>query len=53
MFTGLVEEVGKISKIEKTSTGEYLIQVKCSLISPQKLSIGESVAVRRLLAGVT
>tara|TARA_B100001142_G_scaffold101279_3_gene103405 strand:+ start:686 stop:1279 length:594 start_codon:yes stop_codon:yes gene_type:complete len=45
MFTGLVEEVGKISKIEKTSTGEYLIQVKCSLISPQKLSIGESVAV--------
>ena len=53
MFTGIVEEVGKISSIKKLKSGEYILSIKCKKISPSTLSIGDSVAVNGACLTVT
>lgn len=53
MFTGIVEEVGRISSIKKLKSGEYLLSIKCKKISPSNLSIGDSVAVNGACLTVT
>ena len=45
MFTGIIEEVGKISSINKLKTGEYVLSISCKKIKPFNLSIGDSIAV--------
>ena len=53
MFTGIVEEVGRISSIKKLKSGEYVLSIKCKKISPSNLSIGDSVAVNGACLTVT
>jgi riboflavin synthase len=53
LFTGIVEEVGKISSIKKLKSGEYILSIKCKKISPSTLSIGDSVAVNGACLTVT
>ena len=45
MFTGIVEEVGRISSIKKLKSGEYVLSIKCKKISPSTLSIGDSETI--------
>ena len=53
MFTGIIEEVGKISNIKKLKSGEYLLSVNCKKIIPARLSIGDSIAVNGVCLTVT
>ena len=53
MFTGIIEEVGKISSINKLKTGEYVLSISCKKIKPFNLSIGDSIAVNGTCLTVT
>ena len=45
MFTGIVEDVGKIEKKILQKTGEYLIRIKCNMLNTKNFKLGESIAV--------
>ena len=44
MFSGIVEEVGKVKKLLDKG-GEKEIEIELSKIDPNELKIGESIAV--------
>ena len=45
MFTGIVEEIGILSKIENINSGEKLITIKCKKILKPKLKLGDSISI--------
>ena len=53
MFTGIVEDVGKIEKKILQKTGEYLIRIKCNMLNPKNFQLGESIAVNGVCLTVT
>ena len=53
MFTGIVEEVGFLSKIQKINSGERLITIKCKKILSPKLKLGDSIAINGTCLTVT
>jgi riboflavin synthase len=53
LFTGIVEKVGEIKKVDLLKTGEFLIRVECRSLNPESFSIGESVAVNGICLTVT
>ena len=53
MFTGIVEDVGKIEKKILQKTGEYLIRIKCNMLNPKNFKLGESIAVNGVCLTVT
>jgi len=53
LFTGIIEEVGKISNIKKLKSGEHLLSISCKKINPGRLSIGDSIAVNGACLTVT
>ena len=53
LFTGIVEKVGEIKKVDLLKTGEFLIRVECRSLNPESFSIGESVAVNGVCLTVT
>jgi len=50
MFTGIVEEIGFIKGIKKTSAGAF-IEIKCSLVCSD-IKIGDSIAVNGVCLSV-
>ncbi len=53
MFTGIVEDVGKIEKKILQKTGEYLIRIKCNMLNTKNFKLGESIAVNGVCLTVT
>lgn len=53
MFTGIVEEVGILSKIENINSGEKLITIKCKKILKPKLKLGDSISINGTCLTVT
>ena len=53
LFTGIVEDVGKIEKKILQKTGEYLIRIKCNILNPKNFKLGESIAVNGVCLTVT
>ena len=53
MFTGIVEDVGKIEKKILQKTGEYLIRIKCNMLNTKNFKLGESIAVNGVCPTVT
>ena len=53
MFTGIVEDVGKIEKKILQKTGEYLIRIKSNMLNPKNFKLGESIAVNGVCLTVT
>ena len=53
MFTGIVEEIGILSKIENISSGEKLITIKCKKILKPKLKLGDSISINGTCLTVT
>ena len=53
MFTGIVEEIGTLSKIENISSGEKLITIKCKKILKPKLKLGDSISINGTCLTVT
>ena len=53
MFTGIVEDVGKIEKKILQKTGEYLIRIKCNMLTTKNFKLGESIAVNGVCLTVT
>ena len=45
MFTGIVEEVGLLTKISQRDSGEKILTIECSIISKPKFNLGESISV--------
>ena len=45
MFTGIVEEVGLLTKISQRDSGEKILTIGCSIISKPKFNLGESISV--------
>ena len=45
MFTGIVEEVGLLTKINQQDSGEKILTIGCSIISKPKFNLGESISV--------
>ena len=45
MFTGIVEEVGLLKKIDQRDSGEKILTIRCSIISKPKFNLGESISV--------
>ncbi len=53
LFTGIVEDVGKIEKKILQKTGEYLIRIKCNMLNTKNFKLGESIAVNGVCLTVT
>ena len=53
MFTGIVEEIGILSKIENISSGEKLITINCKKILKPKLKLGDSISINGTCLTVT
>ena len=53
MFTGIVEEIGILSKIENINSGEKLITIKCKKILKPKLKLGDSISINGTCLTVT
>ncbi len=53
LFTGIVEDVGKIEKKILQKTGEYLIRIKCNTLNTKNFKLGESIAVNGVCLTVT
>ena len=53
MFTGIVEDVGKIEIKILQKTGEYLIRIKCNMLNTKNFKLGESIAVNGVCLTVT
>ena len=53
MFTGIVEEIGTLSKIENINSGEKLITIKCKKILKPKLKLGDSISINGTCLTVT
>ena len=51
MFTGIIEEVGKIKSIERKGTG-YVIEIECSKII-EDMHIGDSISINGVCQSVT
>jgi len=45
LFTGIVEEVGLLTKISERDSGEKILTIGCSIISKPKFNLGESISV--------
>ena len=53
LFTGIVEDVGKIEKKILQKTGEYLIRIKCNMLNTKNFKLGESNALNGVCLTVT
>tara|TARA_A100001388_G_scaffold277655_1_gene270278 strand:+ start:15496 stop:16089 length:594 start_codon:yes stop_codon:yes gene_type:complete len=53
LFTGIVEEIGILSKIENINSGEKLITIKCKKILKPKLKLGDSISINGTCLTVT
>lgn len=53
LFTGIVEEVGRIQKIVSQKTGEFLLRIECNKMNPHTFKLGESISVNGTCLTVT
>ncbi len=53
LFTGIIEEKGKVLGIKKLKSGEYVLSIGCKKINPSTLSIGDSIAINGICLTVT